>query len=134
MNIGPGIFLVTLGAVLAFAVNYPTDNVDVSVVGWIFMIAGAVMLRLHFVEFVTRRRTPKPAAVETAPGDAATAEPGPGAAAPVATAPVATVPVATVPVATVPVATVPVATVPVTGAVPGASPATGQPGAQGPTA
>jgi hypothetical protein len=99
MNIGPGLFLVSLGAVMAFAVNYPTDRVDVTVVGWILMAAGAVMIRLDLLEFVPRRRgtceppvEADPSATTQAaltPAPAAAASPPPAAAASAAPAPAA---------------------------------------------
>lgn len=91
MNIGPGLFLVSLGAVMAFAVNYPTDRVDVTIVGWILMAAGAVLIRLDLLEFVPRRRGTCELPVETDPAattQAATAPaPAPAPAPPAAPAP-----------------------------------------------
>ncbi len=43
---GPGIFLLVLGAVLAFAVRQDTPVLDVQVTGVIFMIAGALLIYL----------------------------------------------------------------------------------------
>ncbi len=43
---GPGIFLLVLGAVLAFAVRQDTPVLDVQVTGVIFMIAGGLLIYL----------------------------------------------------------------------------------------
>jgi membrane protein implicated in regulation of membrane protease activity len=44
--VGPGIFLLVLGAVFAFAVREDTPVLDVQVTGVIFMIAGALLIYL----------------------------------------------------------------------------------------
>ena len=41
MGIGGGIFLVAIGAILAFAVRANFSWLDVHVVGWILMLSGA---------------------------------------------------------------------------------------------
>jgi hypothetical protein len=46
MGIGIGIFVVALGAVLAFAVDWSIGGLELQEVGWIFMIAGVVGLIL----------------------------------------------------------------------------------------
>ena len=43
---GPGIFLLVLGAVFAFAVRQDTPVLDVQVTGVIFMMAGALLIYL----------------------------------------------------------------------------------------
>ena len=43
---GPGIFLLVLGAVLAFAVREDTPLLDVQITGAIFMLAGAALVYL----------------------------------------------------------------------------------------
>jgi hypothetical protein len=40
MGIGASIFLVAIGAILAFAVTTEVSGVDISTVGWILMIVG----------------------------------------------------------------------------------------------
>jgi hypothetical protein len=40
MGIGASIFLVAVGAILAFAVTTEVSGVDISTVGWILMIVG----------------------------------------------------------------------------------------------
>jgi len=42
MGIGVSIFLVAVGAVLAFAVNFRTSGLDISTVGVILMIVGSL--------------------------------------------------------------------------------------------
>jgi hypothetical protein len=42
MGIGASIFLVALGAILAFAVTAEVSGVDIATVGWILMIVGIV--------------------------------------------------------------------------------------------
>lgn len=46
MGIGIGVFVVTLGAVLAFAVDWSIGGLDLKDVGWTLMIAGIVGLIL----------------------------------------------------------------------------------------
>jgi hypothetical protein len=57
MGIGVGIFLLALGAILAFAVDWKVAGLDVHAVGWVLMAAGAVGLVLFFY-FWNRRRVP----------------------------------------------------------------------------
>ncbi|HEU4449057.1 MAG TPA: DUF6458 family protein [Gaiellaceae bacterium] len=42
MGIGASIFLVAVGAILAFAVTAEVSGVDISTVGWILMVVGIV--------------------------------------------------------------------------------------------
>jgi uncharacterized protein DUF6458 len=44
MGIGVSIFLIALGAILAFAVNVSVSGLDIAVVGWILMVVGAIGL------------------------------------------------------------------------------------------
>ena len=55
MSIGSGIALLVIGAVLAFAIHIPLDWIDLSVVGYIMMVAGAAVLILGIVLYVRRR-------------------------------------------------------------------------------
>lgn len=50
MGIGTSIFLVAVGAILAFAVNTTVQGLDLVVVGWILMGVGAlgILLSLAF--------------------------------------------------------------------------------------
>jgi len=44
MGIGVSIFLIAVGAILAFAVNADVSGLDIAVVGYILMIAGVIGL------------------------------------------------------------------------------------------
>ena len=44
MGIGVSIFLIALGAILAFAVNFDVSGLDINVVGYILMIVGLIGL------------------------------------------------------------------------------------------
>jgi hypothetical protein len=58
MGIGGSIFLIALGAILAFAVNDTNIGVlDLSVVGWVLMIAGLAGLIITIWFWQSRRRT-----------------------------------------------------------------------------
>ena len=57
---GPGIFLLVLGAVMAFAVREDTPLLDVQVTGVIFMTAGALLVYLS-----SRSRTRERSVVAT---------------------------------------------------------------------
>jgi hypothetical protein len=54
MYIGLGIFLIVVGAILAFALHASLGAVDLTAVGWICMAAGVLAIVLSLV--VTRRR------------------------------------------------------------------------------
>jgi hypothetical protein len=56
MGIGSGVFLLAVGAILAFAVEYDVAGIDLSVVGWILMIAGALAIILFLTVWAPRRR------------------------------------------------------------------------------
>lgn len=49
MGIGASIFLIAVGAILAFAVNVTTEGVDLNMVGVILMIVGGVGLLLSLL-------------------------------------------------------------------------------------
>ena len=49
MGIGVSIFLIALGAILAFAVTADVSGVDIDVVGWILMIVGILGLVLSMI-------------------------------------------------------------------------------------
>lgn len=46
MTIGASIFLIALGAVLAFAVNVSTSGIDLNTIGVILMVVGVIGLAL----------------------------------------------------------------------------------------
>ncbi|MFY1674238.1 DUF6458 family protein [Plantactinospora sp. WMMB334] len=57
MGIGGSIFLIALGAILAFAVHVETGWLNLSVVGWVLMLAGLVGLVMTTYLWRNRRRT-----------------------------------------------------------------------------
>ncbi len=57
MGIGASIFMLAVGAIIAFAVNVHVGWLDLSIVGWVLMLAGAVGLIMTFTVFNSRRRT-----------------------------------------------------------------------------
>lgn len=57
MSIGAGIALIVIGAILVFAINVDTSQfVDLDMIGYIMMAAGAVAFLLGLV-FLFRRRS-----------------------------------------------------------------------------
>ena len=56
MGIGTSIFLIAVGAILAFAVNVHTNGVDLQTVGVILMVVGAIGIILFLLVFMPRRR------------------------------------------------------------------------------
>lgn len=44
MGIGVSVFLIALGAILAFAVDYAFSGIDIATIGVILMVAGAIGL------------------------------------------------------------------------------------------
>ncbi|MGJ4845581.1 MULTISPECIES: DUF6458 family protein [unclassified Leifsonia] len=57
MGIGSGIFLVVVGAILAFALNVQVSWIDVQLVGYILMGAGVVVFILSLIFMLRRRQT-----------------------------------------------------------------------------
>jgi len=57
MGIGTGIFLIVIGAILVFAVDWSIGGLDLQAIGWILMAAGVVGL-VAFLYFWNRRRVP----------------------------------------------------------------------------
>ncbi len=57
MGIGVSVFLLALGAILTFALNTEVSGIDISVVGIILMVAGAIGLLLTMLVFGRDRRT-----------------------------------------------------------------------------
>jgi hypothetical protein len=55
MNIGVSIFLITLGAILAFAVHVSTPGFDVNMVGVILLVVGGIWLLLTLILIANRR-------------------------------------------------------------------------------
>jgi hypothetical protein len=56
MTIGVGIFLMAVGAILAFAVHVSVSGLNVAVIGVVLMISGAVGIALHLAVLAPRRR------------------------------------------------------------------------------
>ena len=56
MGIGTSVFLLALGAILAFAVEASVSGLDISVIGYILMLAGAVGLLLSMLVLGRRDR------------------------------------------------------------------------------
>lgn len=56
MGIGASVFLLAVGAILAFAVDYTVSGVDINVVGGILMVAGAIGLLMTSLVFGRRDR------------------------------------------------------------------------------
>ena len=57
MGIGGSIFLLVVGAILAFAVNAQLSGIDINVIGWILMAAGLIGLIVTLWFWSSRRRT-----------------------------------------------------------------------------
>jgi len=55
MSIGLGIFLLIVGAILVWAVDLTVTGIDLQLVGYILLAAGAFVVVLGLV-FMTRRR------------------------------------------------------------------------------
>jgi hypothetical protein len=64
MGIGASVFLIAVGAILAFAVNATVSGLDIAVVGYILMIAGVLGLALTLFIFGPRSRATTGAVVE----------------------------------------------------------------------
>ena len=56
MGIGASVFLIALGAILAFAVEYDISGLDINVVGFILIVAGIVGLIMTLLVFGRRDR------------------------------------------------------------------------------
>ncbi|UFU06877.1 DUF6458 family protein [Ruania halotolerans] len=64
MGIGGGIFLLVVGAIMAFGVRDSFDAIDLTVIGYICMGAGVLALILAIVVNAQRNRTAHTATVE----------------------------------------------------------------------
>ena len=62
MGIGGSVLVMAIGAILAFAVHWHVSGVDLRVVGWILMGAGALWL-IVLLTLQRRRRYVRTAAV-----------------------------------------------------------------------
>lgn len=57
MRIGSSLFLIALGAVLKFAITKKVNGIDLSTIGIVLMIVGALGLLISLILLTTRRRT-----------------------------------------------------------------------------
>jgi hypothetical protein len=57
VGIGASIFMLAVGAIIAFALHVHVGFLDLRVVGWVLMAAGAVGLIMTLTIFGSRRRT-----------------------------------------------------------------------------
>ena len=57
MGIGASIFMLAVGAIITFAFNIRVGWLDLDIVGWILMAAGALGLILTLTVFNRSRRT-----------------------------------------------------------------------------
>lgn len=55
MTLGASIFLIALGAILAFAVEFQISGLEINVIGYILMIAGVIGLILALFMRSNRR-------------------------------------------------------------------------------
>lgn len=56
MGIGASVFMIALGAILAFAVDFQLAGLDIKVIGIILMIAGAIGLAVTMLMLGRRDR------------------------------------------------------------------------------
>ena len=49
MSIGGGVFLLVVGAIMAFALDFTFVGVDIQLIGYILMVAGVLVLVLGLV-------------------------------------------------------------------------------------
>jgi hypothetical protein len=63
MGIGASIFLIALGAILAFAVNADVGGLDINVIGWILLLAGVLGLIMTALIWGRRRTVVAPGPV-----------------------------------------------------------------------
>jgi FtsH-binding integral membrane protein len=64
MGIGASVFLLAVGAVLAFAVHATVSGLDISVVGYILMVAGVIGLIVSLIAASSMRGRRDDVAVE----------------------------------------------------------------------
>jgi Domain of unknown function (DUF6458) len=57
MRLGTSIVLLALGAILTFAVRVSVSGLDLQVVGWILMLAGALGIVLELAVWGPRQRS-----------------------------------------------------------------------------
>ena len=64
MALGTGIFLIVVGAILTFALNESVDAVNLELVGWILMIAGALAIIISLIVSSQARKTQHTAVID----------------------------------------------------------------------
>lgn len=64
MGIGVSIFLIAVGAILAFAVHFDVSGLDINVVGYILMIVGVIGLIMTAFIWGPRRNAARGDVVE----------------------------------------------------------------------
>jgi uncharacterized membrane protein len=57
MSIGLGIFLIALGAIVVYALNFTIDWIDLDLVGYILMAAGVIVLIFGIIWMIRGRRS-----------------------------------------------------------------------------
>ena len=74
MSIGTGVVLFVIGAILAFAVNISVDVVNLHLIGYILMIAGAITFVVGIALLTMRLRSTSVSrtSVDPAAGEAVT--------------------------------------------------------------
>lgn len=55
MSIGTGIVLFVIGAIMVWAVNIEVDYVNINLIGYILMVAGAIVFLLGIILMIVRR-------------------------------------------------------------------------------
>lgn len=56
MSIGTGVVLFVIGAILVFALNFETEIVNLDMIGYILMAAGAIVFVIGLVLLARRRQ------------------------------------------------------------------------------
>ncbi|BCJ65389.1 DUF6458 family protein [Polymorphospora rubra] len=64
MGIGGGIFLISLGAILAFAIRADVWWIDIRAVGWVLILSGVTMITVTLWYWADRRRRTRRLIVE----------------------------------------------------------------------
>ena len=65
MGIGLGVFLLVVGAILAFGVKTSLADFDLTVIGYILMGGGVLVIVLSLIVFMPRSRRARSTAVTT---------------------------------------------------------------------
>jgi hypothetical protein len=60
VKIGASLFVIALGAILAFAVDWSPSGIDLETVGIILMIVGGVLFMLSLIILATRANRGEP--------------------------------------------------------------------------